>query len=59
MAPLRAAARFRIAPLCGATLISTLHGAEEAPTMNDILVIVLGTGAILLMAAYAELCGRI
>jgi len=27
--------------------------------MSDILVIVFGTGAILLMAAYAELCGRI
>ena len=27
--------------------------------MADILVIVLGTGAILLMAAYAELCERI
>jgi len=27
--------------------------------MTDILVIVLGTGAILLMAAYAELCERI
>jgi len=27
--------------------------------MNDFLVIVLGTGTILLMAAYAELCERI
>jgi len=27
--------------------------------MSDILVIVLGTGAILLMAAYAWLCERI
>jgi hypothetical protein len=27
--------------------------------MADVLVIVLGTGAILLMAAYAELCERI
>jgi len=27
--------------------------------MSDILVIVFGTGAILLMAAYAELCERI
>jgi hypothetical protein len=36
-----------------------LSGAEEAPCMADILVIVFGTGAILLMAAYAELCERI
>jgi hypothetical protein len=35
------------------------RGAKEAPRMGDILVIVLGTGAILLMAAYAELCERI
>ena len=28
-------------------------------TMSDILVIVLGTGGILLMAAYAALCERI
>ena len=34
-------------------------GAKEAPVMADILVIVLGTGAILLMAAYAVLCERI
>jgi hypothetical protein len=27
--------------------------------MADLLVIVLGTGAVLLMAAYADLCGRI
>jgi len=27
--------------------------------MADMIVIVLGTGAILLMAAYAELCERI
>jgi hypothetical protein len=27
--------------------------------MADFVVIVLGTGAVLLMAAYAELCGRI
>ncbi len=47
-----------IAPLCACTLI-TLRGAKEAPVMGDLLVIVLGTGAILLMAAYAELCERI
>ena len=35
------------------------HGAEEALLMADIIVIVFGTGAILLMAAYAELCERI
>jgi hypothetical protein len=28
-------------------------------TLYDVLVIVLGTGTILLMAAYAELCERI
>jgi hypothetical protein len=27
--------------------------------MTDALIVVLGTGAILLMAAYAELCARI
>jgi len=27
--------------------------------MADLIIIVLGTGAILLMAAYAELCERI
>ncbi len=27
--------------------------------MSDLLAVVLGTGAILLMAAYAELCERI
>jgi hypothetical protein len=37
----------------------TSYGAEEAPFMSDILVIVFGTGAILLMAAYAVLCERI
>jgi hypothetical protein len=34
-------------------------GAEEALLMYDILAIILGTGAILLMAAYAALCERI
>jgi len=36
-----------------------MTGAEEAPLMADILIAVLGTGAILMMAAYAELCERI
>jgi hypothetical protein len=31
----------------------------EAWVMGDIVAVVLGTGAILLMAAYAELCERI
>ena len=34
-------------------------GAKGAPSMADVLVIVLGTGAILLMAAYAVLCEHI
>jgi len=32
---------------------------QEADHMADILLIVLGTGGILLMAAYAALCERI
>ncbi len=46
-------ASLRAAPLFSRT------GAKGAPRMADILVIVLGTGAILLMAAYAVLCEHI
>ena len=52
------APEIRIAPLRAAALL-TLSGAKGAPAMADILVIVLGTGAILLMAAYAVLCEHI
>ena len=34
-------------------------GAEEALSMIDVITAILGTGGILLMAAYAELCERI
>ena len=47
-----------IALLWDAVLLSR-SGAKGAPRMADILVIVLGTGAILLMAAYAVLCEHI
>ncbi len=47
-----------MAPLCAAGLVSR-YGAKGASGMADILVIVLGTGAILLMAAYAVLCEHI
>ncbi len=33
--------------------------AQEADDMADILLVVLGAGGIILMAAYAELCDRI
>ncbi len=36
-----------------------LHWFGAPPFMADILVIVLGTGGILLMAGYAVLCERI
>ncbi len=53
-----AAPKRHMAPLRAAALLSHT-GAKGAPRMADILVIILGTGAILLMAAYAVLCERI
>ncbi len=58
MRPLCAAPDFHIASLRDFALLS-LTGAKGAPSMADILVIVLGTGAILLMGAYAVLCEHI
>lgn len=50
---------FPIAPLCPVLLMHRLHWFGAPPFMADILVIVLGTGGILLMAGYAVLCERI
>jgi hypothetical protein len=56
---LRSTPNSHIAFLCAPALFTLHCGAKEAPVMADILVIVLGTGAILLMAAYAVLCEHI
>ncbi len=47
----------RIASLRGARLMTEPHQYEAV--MFDVLIIVLGTGGILLMALYAALCERI
>jgi hypothetical protein len=44
--------------LCPACLIAA-SGAKEAPGMFDVFLAVVGTGGILVMAAYAALCERI
>jgi hypothetical protein len=47
----------RIAPLWHARL--SKRQRQECSLVTDFIVIVLGTGTILMMAAYAALCERI
>ena len=58
MRALRGPGTSRIAALRRPRLF-TASGAEEAPAMGDVIAIVLGVAAILVMAAYAVLCERI
>ena len=48
-----------IAPLRPGALLNRASNPGGACSMLDILLIVLGTGGILLMVAYAALCERI
>jgi hypothetical protein len=59
MRRLRPATHSKIAALPASALVTVILQTRRRATMVDFVLIVLGTGGILAMAAYAALCERI